>query len=138
MFEAWTKPELLVQWLLPPNGWTARSKSDLRVGGKYYHEMIAGSQPIEAGSCAEQSNLQPGGVKVHEGEYLEITPPERLVFTWNAGAVQNTRVTVELRDMGDSTELWLTHELFETEEQRRSHDGGWLACLEQLEHVLTA
>ena len=74
---------------------------------------------------------------MHRGEYLEIKPPEKLVFTWNSPAVQNTRVTVELKDLGDSTEIWLTHELLPTEEARKSHEGGWNGCMVKLERLLT-
>ena len=125
------------EWLVPPANWTARSKNDLRVGGRYHHEMIVGGAMEESLTpCAEDPNFKPGDVLLHEGEYLEITPPEKLVFTWSSPAVKNTRVTVELRDLGDSTELWLTHELLETEHQRKSHSGGWEAALVKLEKLL--
>ena len=36
VFDAWTKPELVKQWLLGPPGWTMPvCEIDLRVGGRY-------------------------------------------------------------------------------------------------------
>ncbi len=132
VFEAWTNPKLLQQWLVPPPEWTARSRNDLKVGGTYHHEMIVGTSEL-----ATSFGYPAGEVLMHEGEYLEITPPERLVFTWNSHAVQDTRVTIELKDLGDTTELWLTHELLNTEMAHKSHSDGWNAALEKLEQLLT-
>ena len=133
VFEAWTKPELLEQWLVPPEDWTARSRTDFRVGGKYEQEMIVGGSE----STCHAGGYKAGESLMHSGEYLEIKPPEKLVFTWNSPAVQNTRVTIELIDLGDSTEIWLTHELLPTEAQRESHSGGWNGALAKLERLLT-
>lgn len=130
MFEAWTDPALLSRWLIQKGG-SATTSLDLRVGGKYKHDMIK-----VQGQSACTSDTAPGEPLPHEGEYLEVVPPEKLVFTWNTPSVKNTRVTVELRDLGDSTELWLTHELLPTEEDRSSHTAGWNACLSQLEELL--
>lgn len=140
VFDAWTKPELMMQWLVPQVGWTCRTRNEFRVGGRYYHEMIVGesaeTQP-EKKSCGGDT-FTVGDVYMHEGEYLEISPPEKLVFTWTSHAVKDSRVTIELRDLGDSTELWLTHELLDTEELRNSHQDGWLGCFVKLEQFLGA
>ena len=133
VFEAWRNPALMRQWLIPADGSSGKTNIDFRVGGKYQQEMILGS----AGSTCNKDGTQ-GEVLLHEGEYLEILPPEKLVFTWNSPAVQNTRVTVELRDLDGSTELWLTHELLPTEAARKSHNGGWESCLANLERVVTS
>jgi len=125
VFEAWTKPEIMQKWFFPGT-WSAKSSNDLRVGGCYSHNMISdgSNSGCDHGDSAEDN--------IHAGEYLEIVPPERLVFTWNSDIVKNSRVTVVLRDLGDSTELTLTHELLETEHLRSLHNGGWDACLENL------
>jgi uncharacterized protein YndB with AHSA1/START domain len=131
VFDAWTKPDLMRKWFFPPS-WSSETDVDLRVGGRYSHVMIddgsgmGGDDPGEAGARYW-----------HKGEYLEITPPERLVFTWTSHAVDNTRVTVELRDLGESTEVILTHEFLPTPEERANHDGGWTVCLSNLERFLT-
>jgi uncharacterized protein YndB with AHSA1/START domain len=70
----------------------------------------------------------PGGVEV-AGEVLEITPPERVVFTYGfvtgdpipPGA---SRVTIRLEPHGLGTQLHLTHE-FADETVRDHHVQGW-------------
>lgn len=131
VFAAWTKPELMSQWFTPADAWSANTKIDLRVGGSYAHEMVAGGPD---GAC--NTSLKAGDKVMHSGEYLEIIPPEKIVFTWNTPSVQNTRVTVELRDLGEETELWLTHEFLPTEELRKGHTQGWQACTDHLEQFL--
>jgi len=67
IFDAFTKPELLKQWLLGPPGWSMPvCEIDLRVGGRYRYVWRRDSDGTEMG-C--------GGV------YREIVPPERLVHT---------------------------------------------------------
>ena len=69
------------------------------------------------------------------GEYLEIVPPEKLVFTWsNDGLVKNSKVTIELFEKGSQTELVLTHELPQDVIERHRH--GWANCLDHLEALL--
>lgn len=131
VFEAWTNPQLLQQWMVPPPDWTAKTKNELRVGGTYQHVMIVGDT-----EAATAHGYASGEALMHEGEYLEIFPPERLVFTWNSHAVKDTRVTVELKDLGETTELWLTHELLPSEAARQSHNGGWSAAVEKLDQLL--
>lgn len=134
VFDAWTKPELMQQWFFPAN-WTAKTTNDLRVGGKYSHNMISNGTPSK---CSPQGNS--GEVEcdhLHTGEYLEISPPEKLVFTWNSSAVKNTRVTVQLQDLGSSTEVIITHDLLETEDLRKRHTEGWEGCIANLSTFLS-
>jgi uncharacterized protein YndB with AHSA1/START domain len=133
IFDAWTKPELMQRWFFPLN-WSAKSSNDLRVGGSYRHEMISDGARSD---CAGDAPTGTTANHLHSGEYLEIRRPDRLVFTWNSHAVKNTRVTVELRDVGGATEVIVTHELLETEELRARHMGGWENCLENLATFLS-
>jgi len=133
IYDAWTKPELMQRWFFPRNG-SAKTTADLRIGGQYTHDMILpADQNVD---CKPTDVVEPtaAGTKVyrHSGEYLELKPPEKLVFTWNSPSVQNTRVTVELREVGEATEITLTHELLSTAEERASHTGGWNECLSNL------
>jgi uncharacterized protein YndB with AHSA1/START domain len=66
VFDAWTRPEHLSQWLLGPAGWTMPvCEIDLRPGGAWHYgwRRAHGTAP-----------------DMH-GEYREVSPPERLVFT---------------------------------------------------------
>ena len=81
----------------------------------------------------------PEGDRWVGGEYSEVTPPERLVFTWSwegddTADSPETLVTIEFRDLGDMTEVVLTHERFLSVESRDQHQHGWTStfvCLEQ-------
>jgi len=65
--DAFTKPELVKQWLLGPPGWTMPvCEIDLRVGGVYRYVWRRDSDGTKMGM---------GGV------YREIAAPERLVST---------------------------------------------------------
>lgn len=86
VFEAWTRPELLMQWWAPKSfGITLLScEIDLRDGGTYRFEFgVPGSdQPM-----------------AFVGKYVEVTPPTRLVWTneeTEDGAL--TTVTFEEKD----------------------------------------
>jgi uncharacterized protein YndB with AHSA1/START domain len=88
VFDAWTKPELVKQWLGIFGGWSfAVCEIDLRVGGKYRY-LWRGPDGAELGM---------GGV------YREIVPPERIVCTekfdqsWYEGDAVDTTVFVEER-----------------------------------------
>lgn len=86
VFEAWTTPELLMQWWAPKSfGITFLScEADVRTGGTYRFVFghSASDQPM-----------------AFVGRYLEVTPPTRLVWTneeSEEGAV--TTVTFEEKD----------------------------------------
>ena len=87
VFDAFTKPELVKQWLLGPPGWSMPvCEIDLRVGGVYRYVWRRDSDGSEMGM---------GGV------YREIATPERLVATekfdqpWYPGEAVGTTVLVE-------------------------------------------
>jgi len=99
---------------------------DLRPGGRYRFDMI------EAGQTHHRV----------AGSYLEIRPPERLVFTWKwenePAHAEETRVTIELFDRGRETELVLTHDRFTDPASRDEHGKGWNGCLDSLGRYLGA
>jgi uncharacterized protein YndB with AHSA1/START domain len=121
VFAAWTQPELLKQWWGPGMFDTVSAEIDLRVGGSY--ELV----------------LEPGSMRL-VGEFREITPPERLVYTWQwAENVPDTReslVTVEFRALGDRTEVVLLHDNFAGPGPVEMYDEGWRSGLEKLRAFL--
>ncbi|HWH78877.1 MAG TPA: SRPBCC domain-containing protein [Candidatus Binatus sp.] len=126
IFEAWTAPEKLSQWMCRV---TARHSTkliamDLRVGGRYRLEVT-----------------NPDGSRILlSGIYREIKPSERLVFTWQWEGDPDsgeTLVTVDLHARGNSTELVLTHERFLNSERRDRHAAGWSACFNTLKESLS-
>ncbi len=61
----------------------------------------------------------------------EIEENKKLVFTWNAAmANAETVVSIELKEVGDKTELTLIHSGWDKlpankEEMRKAHNEGW-------------
>lgn len=122
VFEAWTRPDLMARWLFPGSDWTLTVSSELRVGGRY-----------------ELSMREASGIEHRQfGEYREIVPVSRLVFSWSCPelSVVDSLVTVEFIDRGERTELRLVHELPPDPKVRRGHEEGWTGCLGNLEKML--
>jgi uncharacterized protein YndB with AHSA1/START domain len=96
---------------------SATATLDLRVGGRFQIVMHR-----------ENSDAS------HVGEYREISPPNRLVFTWQSDGTlqQETLVTVELLPKGKQTELVLVHELLPNEHSAAQHNVGWQDIVEKL------
>jgi uncharacterized protein YndB with AHSA1/START domain len=64
------------------------------------------------------------------GEYVEVEPPSRVVFTWGwegNGVVPpgSTMVEITLREDGDGTLLRLRHSGFPSDEDADQHREGW-------------
>ena len=77
------------------------------------------------------------GRDVARGRYLEISPPDRVVFTWGwdgnpAIPPASTVVEVTLRPERDGTHVELTHRDLPTEDDRRNHRSGWTHYLDRL------
>ena len=121
VFSAWTVPAQMKQWSAPEGVAVQEAHVDLKVGGNYHIQML-GSEGVEYNA---------------RGTYKEVDPPNRLVYTWGWDEkehdVGETLVTVEFNDLGDATEIVLTHELFPNAEARDDHDQGWVSCLNRLE-----
>jgi len=87
VFDAFTKPELVKQWLLGPDGWSMPvCEIDLRVGGRYRYVWRRDKDGMEMGMA---------------GVYREIVVPERIVSTeqfdqsWYEGEAVGTLLLVE-------------------------------------------
>jgi uncharacterized protein YndB with AHSA1/START domain len=94
---------------------------------------------------AAELDPRPGGVyrvrmnidRVALGEYVEVDPPSRVVFTWGwegDGAVPpgSTTVEITLWEDGDFTILSLRHWGFATDDAAASHREGWPMYVERL------
>ena len=109
IWQMWTEPEHLKNWF-GPQGFTAPvAEMDVRVGGKNLF-------------CMEMQTPD-GSRKIWTtGEYTEVVPNKRLVFT-SSPADENgnivlvnddelplvTVVTVQLEDLGGRTKMTMTH-----------------------------
>jgi uncharacterized protein YndB with AHSA1/START domain len=126
VFRAWTDPDELMRWWGPGAFTTPAATVDLRPGGRY--ELVM--QP-------------PGGGDplVVAGEYREVRPPERLVYTWRweAGVPdpRESLVTVEFRDLGGRTEVVLVHDNFAGPGPLEPYSMGWESGLAKLRSLVT-
>ena len=128
VFRAWTDPAAVTRWFGGPGGSTKSVEADVRVGGNYRITM----------------KVRPTGRKAYVvGTYLEIDPPERLVYTfaWEKLPVPtfgmgDSKVTVDFRELGAATEVSLTHELLDKGRLRAFHRFGWKTSMERLARVL--
>jgi len=133
VFRAWTQPDLFARWFTPPGNSSVTAELDVRPGGAYRITL-------------ERTELVPG-ISYIVGAYLEVDPPERLVFTfgWEEpppvpeldGLEElDSRVTVQFRDRGESTEISIIHERLRTPDFQAFHRWGWQTTLERLATVV--
>jgi uncharacterized protein YndB with AHSA1/START domain len=120
VFSALTDPLKMSLWFFCTEPGRTKVTNDFRPGGKYIIEMSHGEMPV-----------------VIDGEYLEIVPPKKLVFTWNSTrGVKDSKVTIELSPIAEGTKLVLTHEL--PEDKIPEHREGWIMCFDNLERFLAS
>jgi uncharacterized protein YndB with AHSA1/START domain len=125
VWQAWTQREHLLQWYAGENCVPVFADLDLRPGGQW-----------RSGMCWKGDKTL-----VHYGEYREIDPPRRLVFThaWEEGHPDEpcqTRyqsvITVTLEEQDGGTHMTFEQVGFISDESRDSHRGGWGAAFDQL------
>lgn len=114
VFAAWLDPALLARWMSPVGH--AEADIEPRVGGRLRVSMIDGDVRIE-----------------HRGQYRELVPDRRLVFTWQSPYTgpDPSVVTVELEPVEAGTRLTLIHERLPAEAVE-SHRSGWGPMLDRL------
>jgi uncharacterized protein YndB with AHSA1/START domain len=129
VFDAFTKPQLVRQWLLGPPGWAMPvCEIDLRVDGKYRYVW----RHIKNGN-----EMGMGGI------YREVAPPERIVATerfdesWYPGGAV---VTLVLTEQGGQTTVNQTI-LYDSREAREAvlkspMESGVSAGFNRLEELL--
>ncbi|HEY3087247.1 MAG TPA: SRPBCC domain-containing protein [Jatrophihabitantaceae bacterium] len=125
VWRAWTDPEQLAQWFGPRGVSTPLDKirMDLRPGG------VASLVMVDDASGTEYPN---------SGTYLEVVPPERLVWK-DDGFPDGTgagTVTVRLRNLGGKTELALHVVADFTDEMRAQAGAGWGSSFDRLGELL--
>ena len=130
IFRAWTDPDWMGKWFAPAPLKPVEVAANPVVGGAFRIGM-----PQEDGS-----------IHFAVGRYVEVLPPQRLVFTWawqgeeptqsGGAAPAETLVTVEFFELGEATRVVLTHERLPTPASQEDHRRGWGLCLDNLELYL--
>jgi uncharacterized protein YndB with AHSA1/START domain len=124
VWSAFTDPEALMAWFWPQS-MGPKVTADVRTDGRFRIDATS------AGFAAT-------------GVYREVSPPTRLVMTWQWDAdgtgddAVESLVTIELSARGDDTELDLRHERLLGDDERDKHAQGWNDCLDRLPGWLAA
>ncbi|WP_416306298.1 SRPBCC family protein [Neptunicella sp. SCSIO 80796] len=118
LYEAWYKPELLLQWFAPGEMLVAQAMSNFAEGGKF---RIVMQEPT-------------GEQNIVMGEYLQIETNKKLVFSWQwLGSEDVSKVELLFGAVNDNTsQLELTHSEFPNQQVCNDHQDGWVGCLEKL------
>lgn len=125
-FEVWTSPDHLARWWGPRDeqgrDFTMPScEMDFRPGGSYR-------------ICIRSPQ---GEEYWHAGEYREITPPRRLVFTFawerTGESFPQTLVEVDFIEEGaQTTRIRFRQSGLPSASERDGHASGWGECLDRL------
>ena len=111
VWRAFTDPTQVAQW------WGRGNK------------LVSEKLEVERGGRWRFVEHGPEGITGFEGRYREVTPPERMVqtFEWDGMPGHVIVETVTLEDLGERTRV-ITHSLFHTPEER---DGMLQSGMEQ-------
>ncbi len=131
VWDAWTNPESIKQWLSPEGMTNPEVTNEFEVGGIYRIVMEGHNMP----DPAHNGRMAVGG------KYLEIEKPNKLVYTWlweNAPAeTHTTTITILLKELSDlQTEMTLIHSGFADGNMRHEHNMGWNSTFNKLERFL--
>lgn len=117
VFDFFTEPDRMIQWM------GRSAELDPRPGGGFRCDI--NSEAIAA------------------GEYVDLDPPNRVVFTWgwegedSTTAPGSSRVEVLLAADGDGTHLRLIHHDLPSAQSAQRHGHGWHHYLDRLSAAAT-
>jgi uncharacterized protein YndB with AHSA1/START domain len=126
VFATFTDPELIPQWWGPRNTTTVVDVMDVRAGGSWRF--------VNRDSNGEETGFR--------GTYREVTPPERIVqtFEWEGMPGHVSVETATFEDLGERTKV-ITTTLFHTPEERdgmlaSGMESGMNETYERLDELL--
>lgn len=123
VFDAWMDPDRMRRFLFATaSGEIIKVEVDPRLGGGF---VVVDRRP------------DMGDVE-HYGRYVEVDRPRRLAFDFalSADMQDSTRVTLDIRPMGEGCELTLTHDGVWADYAERT-EGGWTTILGGLEKAVS-
>jgi uncharacterized protein YndB with AHSA1/START domain len=127
VWDAFTRTEHLMQWMGPRDHPAVSYEADPRVGGKWR-------------ACLRS----PDGKEVlwQGGVFHEISPPERVVYTfqWDKRTPDDvtfaTLVTITFAEEGDRTRMHFQQSYFNSNANRDGHNFGWNGSFDRLADFL--
>jgi uncharacterized protein YndB with AHSA1/START domain len=134
IWQMWTQPDHFKQWYAPEGFSVPVAEMDVRVGGKHLF-------------CMERATPEGSMRMWTTGEYIEVAPHERLVYTermadehgqpiqeMSDGSPTTTQVSVTLEDLGGRTKMVLIHAGLPV--QQRGARQGWEQALAKMaDHI---
>jgi uncharacterized protein YndB with AHSA1/START domain len=136
VFAAWTNPDHFGQWFGPVGMETVRCDIDAKVGGSWRLMGEGKNIPGRQGSGHVRPTVS--------GKYLEIEPPNRLVFTWAwhekddfaSPRGQESVVTILFKAAGEKTEMIFTQAVLKDQPTLEAHNRGWTESFDKLGNFL--
>jgi len=127
LFDAFTKPDILLKWWGPEGASVGDHELDIRVGGRW--------------RTALENSM--GGTFVCSGVYKAIERPRHIAFTWawlqeNGERGHETLVDVSFEKVERGTRLTVVQKTFENGAQRDLHGQGWNSTFNKLEQLFAA
>jgi uncharacterized protein YndB with AHSA1/START domain len=116
IYATWVDPKLAKRFAAPPGCIPTAFRSNFKVGGKYASTMKT-----------------PHGLIRNSGEFLEITPNQKIIqtFIWDAQETEMNVIVLEFADRGKNSVLKLKAHGFSVKEEAAGNREGWKASLEQ-------
>jgi uncharacterized protein YndB with AHSA1/START domain len=125
LYKAWTEPEELKQWWKPMDKQLTKVENEITEGGTVRYQF--------------EDNLQV------RGEYKEVTPGEKLVYSWIWEVPEESLhkgeylLTVSFKDDGDGgSSLDISQQNIMEEHAVKPHQTGWDEALEDLKNYLAS
>lgn len=120
VFDAWLDPRTAAKFLAANTTRVAAFENDPREGGAFRVAMQGDGEPIE-----------------HEGRYVLIDRPRRLVFTWISAGTDHmlSLVSVTFTPVDGGVRVDLAHEGIPDAGQAERHQTGWGSILTKLSNL---
>lgn len=123
VFDAWLDAALIGKWMFGPSVRDEEIVSlqlEPKVGGRFSFLVERQGEEIE-----------------HSGQYFEIDPPRRLVFSWGIVGGDSSCVAVEVAGDENGSELILTHFMHpDWADHMEQTRAGWTHMLDKLAEAL--
>jgi uncharacterized protein YndB with AHSA1/START domain len=124
VFRQWITVEGLQAWFAPDG----------------FDVTLAETEPVVDGRWQVEMRSAGGEVHLEYGNYRDIVPAQRLVFTLTQGhdaeIGPRTTVSVDFIDTDGRTQMAFLQQGFDTVERRDANLEGWSECFNKLEALL--
>jgi uncharacterized protein YndB with AHSA1/START domain len=119
-FDAWLDPRKAARFLAANTATVAVFENEPREGGAFRLVMVDDGRRIE-----------------HEGRYVVIERPKRLIFTWVSAGTDHhlSLVTLSFTPTAGGVRIDLEHDGLPDAERAGRHKGGWASILRKLSEL---